>query len=435
MKKRMLYRLILSLWVMNVFGCGFGGFSDSSNSGTSSGDSNSANDTKVSGVVSKGLFKSGTVRFYAINFDGSGTLLKTTSIGAFGNYSARLSSQKLTTGGSYNGVVLIKATGSYIDEATGAELTLDDSHPLRAIIANPSGTLNVSITALTELAARKALAVQNKGSQLAATDVTDANALVSELFKVDIIATKPVEPDLSTYGFGIASTTQSQKDYTLALAAISQMARNDAGVLTGTLNVLSGDISDGVITAENAAAFQTALITFLTSDRNVTGVKNISLTNLVNAGGSVKLVKLGTAEKLGAGNIMGGLTVTLKLPPGVTLRADLSDPETAQKEPLSGVIKGSGVITAGVYVRSSYTVSSGALPGMVTISMASAHGFTAGEFATIACDVPAGMSLNSTNFSIYKNLDDPNDPKNFKAVDGNGAAYPENIISVEILPD
>ncbi|ABQ25366.1 hypothetical protein [Geotalea uraniireducens] len=435
MKKRILFRLILSLWVMSVFGCGFGGFSDSSNSGTSSGDSDSANDTKVSGVVSKGLFKNGTVRFYAVNFDGSETLLKTTSIGAFGNYSARLSSQKTITSGSYNGVVLIKATGSYIDEATGAELTIDDSHPLRAIIANPSGTLNASVTALTELATRKALAVQRTGNQLAATDVTNANALVSEMFKVDIIATKPVEPDLSDYGFGRASTTQAQKDYTLALAAISQMARNNAGTLASTLNVLADDIADGAITAENATTLQTALITFLASDRNVTGVKSINSTNLANAGGSLKIVRLGTAEKLGAGNIIGGVTVTLKLPPGVTLRADLSAPEIAEKEPLSGVVKGSGVIAAGVYVKASYIASSGALPGMVTLSLAGAHGFAVGEFATIMCDVPAGMSLNSTNFSIYKNLNDPNDPKNFKAVDGNGAAFPADIITVEVLPD
>lgn len=435
MKKRILFRLILSLWVMNAFGCGFGGFSDSGSSGTVPGGSDSATDTKVTGVVSKGLFKNGTVRFYAVNFDGSETLLKTTSIGAFGNYSARLSSQKSATNGSYNGVVLIKATGSYFDEATGAELTIDDSHPLRAIIANPSGTLNASVTALTELATRKALAVQHTGNQLAATDVTDANALVSEMFKVDIIATKPVEPDFSVYGFGIASTTQAQKDYTLALAAISQMARNDAGVLTSTLNLLAADISDGAITAENAAAFQTALIAFLDSDRNATRVKNINSTNLVNAGGSIKIVKLGTAEKLGAGNIIDGVTVTLQLPPGVTLRADLSDPEVTEKEPLSGVVKGSGVISAGVYVKASYIASSGTLPGMVTLSLAGAHGFTAGEFATIMCDVPAGVSLKATDFSIYKNLDDPNDPKNYKVVDGNGATFPANIVSVEILSD
>ena len=431
MRKRILFRLILFLWLINVFGCGFGGFSDGSSSGTVPGGSGSDTDTKVSGVVSKGLFKSGTVRFYAVNFDGSETLLRTTSIGAFGNYSARLSSQKSTSNGSYNGVVLIKATGSYIDEATGAELAIDDSHPLRAIIANPSGTLFVSVTPLTELATRKAFAAQQAGSLVAATDVTAANALVSAMFKVDILGTKPVEPDSTEHGFGIASVGQAQRDYTLALAAISQMAKNGSGALSDTLNVLADDIADGSMTVENAAAFRTALTGFLGSNINATDVKDISSTNLVNAGGTVKIVKVGTAEKTGAGNVIGGVTITLKLPPGVSIRADLDKPDKAEKEPLSGIVKGSGAITGGTYVRSSYVPSS----GLLTISLASSNGFTAGEFATITCDVAAGITRNATDFTIYKNPSDPNDPKNFKAVDGNGVPFPESVVSGEILPD
>jgi len=428
--------LFLSLWVMNAAGCGFGGFSESS-SEPASGDSSPAIDTKLKGVVSKGLFKSGTVKFYAVNSDGSESLLKTASIGAFGNYSASLSSFKSSSSASYSGIVMIKATGSYSDEATGSLLTIDDSNPLRAIMANPS-TTNISVTPLTELAVRKALAVLSKNGQLTATDVSEANVLVSEMFKVDIISTKPVEPNRSDEGFGTAATSQAQKDYTLALAAISQSA-SSAGALSNTLNALADDISDGAMTAENAAVFQGALTSFLVSNNNQTGIQSIDSTNLVNAGGAVKNIRIGTAEKVGAGSMMGGLSVSVKLPPGVRITADLTDParlEKLEKEPLSGVVKASGVISAGTYLMTaSYLPPSGALPAMVTLALASKSGFPAGEFVTVRCDVPAGISLDAAAFSIYKNVDDMNDPKNFRAVDGNGAAFPADMITVEILPD
>lgn len=426
----------LSLWVMNALGCGFGGFSESG-SETALSVADPATYTKLKGVVSKGLFKGGAVKFYAINSDGSETLLKTASIGAFGNYSASLSSFQSSSSDSYSGIVMIKATGSYSDEATGSLLAVDDSNPLRAIIANPS-TQNISVTPLTELAVRKALAVLSKNYQLTATDVSEANLLVSEMFKVDIISTKPVEPNFSAEGFGTTATSQAQKDYTLALAAISQLA-SSAGSLSNTLNTLADDISDGAMTAENAASFQSALTSFLESNKNQTGIQSINSTNLVNAGGAVKYIKIGTAEKVGAGSIMGGLSVTLKLPPGVRITADLTDParlEKLEKKPLSGVVEASGVIAAGTYyILASYLAPSGALPAMVTMGLISKSGFPAGEFVTVKCDLPAGVSLSTADFSIYKNIEDPTDLKNFKAWDGNGAAFAADIITGEILPD
>ena len=419
--------LFLSLWVMSALGCGFGGFSESS-SETAPSDSNSATDTKLKGVVSKGPFNSGTVEFYAISSDGSETLLKTASIGAFGNYSASLSSVKSSSSDSYSGIVMIKATGSYSDEATGSLLTVDDSNPLRAIVANPSST-NISVTPLTELAVRKALSVLGKNSQLTATDVSEANGLVSEMFKVDIISTKPLEPN----GFGDV-TTQAQRDYTLALAAISQAA-SSAGSLNNALNALADDILDGAMTAANAAVFQSALTSFLASDKNLTGVSDINSTNLVNAGGTIKSIKLGTAGNLGAGSNIGGVLATVKLPPGVRIKADFYNPAKLEKEPLSGVVKASGVIAARTELIASYLAPSGALPGMVTLGLASDVGFPAGEFATVRCDVPAGLSLSAADFSIYKNVEDPTDRKNFGVWDGNGAAFAADLITVEILPD
>ena len=208
----------------------------------------------------------------------------------------------------------------------------------------------------------------------------------------------------------------------------------DAGALKGTLKALYDDISDGAMAAENAAEFRTALIEFLASDKNLSGVKDINSTNLGNAGGTIKKVRIGTAEKLGTGAIICGITVALELPPGVTLKADLSVPTKVEKQLLSGVVKASGG-SAGSYVKESYLPPSGGLPGLLTLSLASATGFAAGEFTTISCDVPAGVSVKAGDFRIYKNPVDAGDPRNFKAFDGNGVAFPADIITVEILPD
>lgn len=436
MKMRILSVLMFALAAMSLSGCGFGGFSPSESSGSSSQSASSDAGTVISGVVSKGIFNKGKVRVYAVNTDGSETLLRSASIGAYGTYSASLGSNKTAANGSYSGVVLVKASGSYIDEATGSELTIDDNYPLRSVIANLSGKSNVVVTPLTELAARLALAKQTANRQLTAKDVTDANALVSEMFKVNIIGVKPVEPNTSSSGFGNAGTTQAQKDYTLALATISQMAKDGQGGLAGILNVLGTDVADGVISTENATAFQTALTTYLGSDKNATGVRDVTSTNLVNVGGTTKVVRLATSEKTGSAAVINGITVTLHLPPGVTLRADFSVPEKKEKEPLQGTVVASGVgALAGSQLRAAYVPAAAATPALVTLTLINAAGFTAGEFVSITCDVPAGASVKTTDFSIYRNADVPNDPRNFKAVDGNGAAFPSGVISVEILPE
>jgi len=85
MKKYVICRLMLLLVAMTVSACGFGGFNNQSTVVESTGSSNSS--TKISGVVSKGIFKEGFVEIYAVGASAQETLLKTASIGVFGNYS------------------------------------------------------------------------------------------------------------------------------------------------------------------------------------------------------------------------------------------------------------------------------------------------------------------------------------------------------------
>jgi len=404
MKKYVICRLMLLLVAMTVSACGFGGFNNQSTVVESTGSSNSS--TKISGVVSKGIFKEGFVEIYAVGASAQETLLKTASIGVFGNYSATVNGIK-----GYAGVVVIKAYGSYLDEATGAVLSVAKELPLRAAIVNPPGEVLAMVTPLTELAVRKAL---RSGNTLAAADVTAANALVSQLFKVDILETEPVKPDLSGDGFGNAATAQEQKDYTLALATVSQLAR-DSGTLPNALEILEEAGS-----AEGAHAFRRALVSFLASDKNLTGVNDIELTNLGSVGGGRLEVKLAVAGRLDPTVMVHGVSLTLGLPPGVTVKGDFTVPGLVGT--LEGVVEPSGVMASTSYVEARYLPASGSIAGQVRIALANAGGILLGEFVTVMCEVAPGNSPRSGDFTVSE----------FTAKDGNGAGLAN--VDAEISP-
>jgi len=259
--------------------------------------------------------------------------------------------------------------------------------------------------------------VRNAGQDLSANSVKAANALLSDVFKVDIVGTMPVP--VTQDAFGYAGTTQAQKDYSLDLAAISQLAM-ETGSLEGVFSSFSTDLAGGTLSAANAAAFRKALLDFLGSDKNQTGITDINRTNLAGVGGTKGTIKISTAGMLDPGTTINGITLTLQFPPGASIKADFSDP--AKITPLSGVIASSGVVPAGSQIIAKYTPPSGASAGSVTIAMASSTGFAVGEFLSINCDIAAGASLASSDFRMTA----------FEAKDGNGALLFDSINNVAV---
>ena len=344
MRLQRILALITLVSALALAGCGGGGGSSAPEA------------TRVSGIASKGIFTSGTVNLYALVDGKRGALLRQAAINpAFGTYSANL--------GNYVGPVVAEASGSYLDEATGSTLEVPADAPIRAALPLARGTVNLPITALTEIA------VQKTGGSFTPAAIESANAVVSDLFKVDIINTQPVAANAAA----LNSASASQRTYTLALAAVSQLSHNSGGQsLAGTLAQVASDIdvASNSMTSGTAAALQEALVDFAANSNNATGITDAASSPLANVG--MRTLKV-TVSVPGSA-LLGGVQGTIALPAGV--RLNMGSPA------LSGAAVGAIL---------------GANPsaGALTLGVLSTTGFASGEVMTFTCSSPSAQPVPS----------------------------------------
>ena len=315
--------------------------------------------TKVSGIASKGVFTSGTVNLYALVNGKRGVLLKQAAIDstpgpAFGTYSANL--------GSYVGPIVAEASGSYLDEATGSTLQVPADAPIRAALALAQGRVNLPVTALTEIA------VQKTGGSYTPAAIQAANAVVSDLFKVDIINVQPVAASAQA----LNSASADQVTYTLALATISQFSASGGGQPLATVlaEVASSiDVASNSMNAGTAAALQGALSSFTTGNaNNQTGITDPSSSPLANVGTRTLLVTVSVPGSA----VLGAVQGTLAMPAGV--RLNLGSPALA----------GNAV---GSILASNPSASS------LTLGIISATGFASGNILTFSCSSPSDQAV------------------------------------------
>jgi len=205
MKNVQLHFLFLAICLLALAGCGGGSKSTSPTT------------TSVSGVASKGLFISGSVKISALKDDGSkGNLLDTATIHEDGTYQANI--------GSYAGAVIAEASGHYMDEATGISSEVPEGTPLRAVLQNATGDARLAITPLTEIAVKK---LEDPASgKIALSSIAAMNKLIAEAFHVaDIVGILPAD---ATAPATATDATTVQKEYALILAALSQMMADPA---------------------------------------------------------------------------------------------------------------------------------------------------------------------------------------------------------------
>jgi hypothetical protein len=323
--------------------------------------------TVINGVASKGAITNGTVTVYALESDGSkGVQLGTGSTNGNGGYSISI--------GGYKGLVMVEAYGAYTDEATGVPLNVPATAPLRAALANASGTVSLSVTPLTDLAVQQA-------GPLTAQNVTAANALISDLFKVDIVATLPVAVTASA--FQATGTTQAQKDYALALAAVSQQMQTSGGDLAATLSSLNSGISATGMNAQTVTTITAAVNDFIANPSNQTGVTTVANSALQSVGStSMKLALVLTGSSAAS---VRGVQTKITFPAGVTLRADSTG------SILNGVMTQAANTPAGLSTGRFAAAGNGAAAS-ATLAFVTTGTLLAGDFVTLNADLASGVS-------------------------------------------
>jgi hypothetical protein len=347
---------------------------------------NATTDTRISGMATKGPIN-GTANFFALNPDGSkGGLLKSSPI-VFGNYSSNI--------GKYNLPVVIEVTGSYTDEATGELRTITADAPMRAALPNATGKKSVAVTPLTEIAVRKA-------GVLTAANITAGNTLVSDIFKFNIIDTQPVAPTKEA----IAKVkTTNQKEYTLALAALSQLSMTRGESFDATLKSVVGDISSSGMTSRGVTSFQQAVSEFVTNNgNNATGITDPTTTNLAKINGGTTVTFTLAIQGSIPANSINGIQFDVILPTGVIIRTDTTSGETV---PLPGIVAAvESIASAKPQLYTIYQKDKGVLK--LILATDPKTGIGSGDLATITCDiVPGWQKPSAAAFSV----------KNIKAVD------------------
>jgi hypothetical protein len=342
------------------------------------GGGGAAADTVLSGVASKGIIRGGSIKVYALNADGSkGALLKETTTDDNGVYSANI--------GQYHGAVLVEASGSYTDEATGAASAVPAAAPLRVALDSVSGAVSAAVTPLTELAVQ--MGEDLTTGRLRVADLATNNGLVAAAFKVDILKTMPADALTAS-----TTTTEAQKEHALVLAAFAQLMLSQGKDLHTVIAEIKDSIgTDGKIAIQVAAQFQAALVNFAKSSANKTGVTDISSTTLINIGGTSRALTVSVA---GTASLIAGIELDVVLPPGVTVKtaSDASVTDAA--------LQAIGGALGNALLADHYTPATASARGRVRVGFISASGFAAGGLFTLQCDIAPDATPQSADFVL-----------------------------------
>ncbi len=266
--------------------------------------------------VAKSPATGAIMKFYVLNTDGTkGDLLATGTEDAGRSYSA-----SLTTGPDDQ--ILVEASGgSFMDEATGAFVTLKDSDVLTAVF--PTGTTSVTVTFLAHMAATRARALASAGIPIGEA-VFSSNIGVAQQYNLaSIIDIAPAAPNDPTQ---IAAATREERNYGLVLAGMAQAAKS-LNVRTIDLAAsLASDIADGLLDGKKSGSAVT--------------IRTI-------AGGSVPLI-----SSTGTADLQSAINTFIASPNNKITKAQMSIPLQA--------------MTVGVNVPFGFYATSTVLPAAVT---------------------------------------------------------------------
>jgi hypothetical protein len=382
-KLKIMLTLTLLIGSMSLlYGCGGGG-----SSATISGGTTGANGM-VSGTAVKGPISGGTVIAYAITNGTMGMQLTSGTTDSQGHFTISI--------GDYAGPIMLQMSGgTYVEEATGATVSMAPGDVMTAIMTTlltGSTVTGIQVTPLTSMAQAMA---NNMAGGMTDANIAAANTAIGNYFMVnDILHTPPMNPlvsgssgtatqDMKNYGMAIAAMSQSAKD--MGMTSSSNMVTammNDAsdGVmngLTGSTPVMMGGMKAGssmMTPFAGTSGLATEMATFITSTLNKSGVTAGDMTALMN-----KLTTSATGTiPSGGGTPMNGMVG------GSVFNGTMSN-TTVMAYAVSGGSMGAQLASGTTNSMGSFSLSLGAYSGPVMLKV------MGGTYANLATGTTLAM--------------------------------------------
>ncbi len=369
-----------------LFGCGGGGSSVTTpmgNNGTTGANG------MISGTAVKGPVSGGTVKVFAVNNGAMGMQLASGTTDSQGNFNISI--------GDYTGSIMVQMSGgTYVDEATGATVSMAPGDVMTAVMTTVSAGATVTGIQLTPLTSMAQTMAVNMWGGMTDANITAANTAIGNYYMVnDILHTPPMNPLVSGSG---GTATQYMKNYGMAIAAISQSAKDMGMALSSSMvTAMMNDASDGVLNGmmgttpvmmggmmtgssvmaatAGTSGLATEMSTFITSTMNKSGITATDMQALMN-----QLTSSATGSIQGGGGTpMNGMVG------GSVFNGTMSN-TTVMVYAVSGGKMGAQLASATTSSTGSFSMSIGAYSGPVMLKV------SGGSYTNLATSTTITMS-------------------------------------------
>jgi hypothetical protein len=383
-KLKIMLTLTLLIGSMSLFfGCGGGGSSSVTTPGEHGGTTGTTG--IISGTAVKGPINGGAVTVFTVTNGSMGTQLASGTTDSRGNYNISI--------GDYAGPVMLQMSGgTYVDEATGATVSMAPGDVMTAVMTTLSSGTSVTGVQITPLTSMAQAMAHNMAGGMTDANVTAANTAIGNYFIVsDILHTAPMNPLAPGAGTG---ATQDMRNYGMAIAAMTQYAKNigmtsSSGIVTSMMN----DASDGVM-------------------NGMMGNTQIAMGGGMMSGGTMMLSTAGTTglttamtQFIGSAMNQSGLTLS-------DMQALMDHLGSLNGQlPASGGIVTGGTGTGGIVTTGTGTVAAmmsgmiggtafnGAMAGGTVMAFATINGAMGAQLASGATDTQGNFTMSLGNYS------------------------------------
>jgi len=399
--KKLKVMLALTLLIgsqLLLFGCGGGGSSITTPGGPGG---TTGTNGMISGTAVKGPVSGGTVTAFAVNNGITGMRLASGTTDSQGNFNISI--------GDYAGPIMVQMNGgTYVDEATGATVTMAPGDVMTTVMTTLSTGATVTGIQITPLTSMAQAMADNMAGRMTDANITAANTAIGNYFMVtDILHTQPMNPlvsgssgtatqDMKNYGMAIAAVSQSAKD--MGMTSSSSMVTammNDAsdGVLNGMMGstpVMMGGMMTGssvMATTAGTSGLATEMSRFITSAMNKSGVTTTDMQALMN---QLTSSATGTIQS-GGGTPMNGMVG------GTVFNGTMSN-ATVMAYAVSGGTMGAQLASETTNSTGSFSMSLGAYSGPVVLKM------SGGSYTNLATSTTMTMSAGDVMTAVIPTM-------------------------------